>query len=75
MDPTIFYQFRDGVLSLDQARARLSATHFGVKYKVIDDFKPPVLNKSIYEASQSSENEKLFMRMYGSKNIENITVE
>ena len=58
MDIKIFTQLRDGVISLDQARARLYNTHYGIKYKVIDDFKPPFLNQKIYEASKSAENEK-----------------
>ena len=51
MDFKIFSQLNEGKISLDQARARLYEIHYGIKYKVMDDFKPPVLNKKIYEMS------------------------
>ena len=75
MDFKIFNQLNTGKISLDQARARLYNIHYGIKYKVIDDFKPPVINQKIYDASRSAECEKQFLRMYGTKNIENVTIE
>ena len=38
-------------LSFDQVRARLDSLHYDVHYKVIDDFRPPILPEAIFNAA------------------------
>ena len=63
MDWGQFVKLRDDVLTFDQVRARISALHFNLHYKVLDDFRPPVLNESIYQAKE--EDERYYKKMYG----------
>ena len=48
-DKDLFIKYRDGTITLDQLKARVTERCFGIKYTVLDDLRPMILPQFLDE--------------------------
>ena len=70
-DKKLFIKLRNGELTIDQVDARLSAKHFGVSYKVLDDLRDH-LNPDI---CNGFEDDGYFKKLYNKGLHEDVPLE
>ena len=74
MDWILFRKMREGLLTLDQIRAKIDAKNFDLYYKVLDDYNPgkhkddhraAPLNSKVYANCFSEQHQVILGKMYG----------